>query len=294
MKLFDLHCDTLYEMYFQGQGFFDNSLDISQKKAKCFKEYRQVLAIYSDNKLSEEDCFKQFFEIYNTYKKEIPEDFLHILAIEGGKALNSDIKNLDLFYSLGVRILTLVWGGECSLGGAHDTDIGLTDFGRRVVYRCFELGIIPDVSHASDRMFMQVCEIAKEKSKPFIASHSNSRKVFPHSRNLSDEMFSMIRDCKGLVGINLEPTHSGKTDAIENTVKHIIHFLDLNGEKTVCLGCDFDGRTRKRADLPDISYLPLLYDTLIENKIPKKTVDDIFYNNAYNFFKFQFQKDVKK
>ena len=285
MKLFDLHCDTLYEMYFQNQFFTDNSLDISLKKAECFDAYSQVLVVYSDNKLSEEECYIQFFEIYKIYKERVPKDFPHILAIEGGKALNGSIDNLRKFYDMGVRILTLVWGGVCSLGGAHDTQAGLSEFGFEVLDTCFELGIIPDVSHASDKMFWEVYETAKQKKKPFIASHSNSRAVFNHSRNLSDEMFCAISEIGGLVGINLEPTHTSDTDDILNTVSHIKHFISLGGEKTICLGCDFDGRTRKREDIPDISYLPKLYYALTENDVSVNEVDDIFYNNANNFFK---------
>ena len=84
------------------------------------------------------------------------------------------IENLKKLYDMGVRFLTLVWAGECSLGGAHDTDIGLTDFGYEVLNGCFELGIVPDVSHASDVMFWQVYEEAKRRGKPFVATHSNS------------------------------------------------------------------------------------------------------------------------
>lgn len=294
MKLFDLHCDTLYEMYFQNKDFTKSDLDISLDKAKCFEEYRQVLAIYSDNKLNEKECYEQFLKIYGNYKNRIPSDFTHILAIEGGKALNGKIENLDLFYSMGVRILTLVWGDVCSLGGAHDTDEGLSDFGFEVVDRCFKCGIIPDVSHASDKMFWQVYECAKSNNKSFIASHSNSRAVFSHSRNVSDEMFSAIVECGGLVGINLEPTHTADADDIINTIRHIKHFLSLGGEKTVCLGCDFDGRTRKRKDIPDISYLPELYSEMIKNGISQAVADDIFYNNANKYFEYVIQKDEMK
>ncbi len=281
MKLFDLHCDTLYEMYKRDCRFDTNTLNISLDKAACFESYAQVLAVWSENTLSEEECFEQFLRVYDIYKERIPKDFRHILAVEGGKALGGRIDNLKLMYDMGVRFLTLVWAGECSLGGAHDTDVGLTDFGYEVLDTCFELGIIPDVSHASDKMFWQVYEEAKKRGKPFVATHSNSRTVHNHRRNLTDEMFCAIKEAQGVVGISLEPTHTCDGEpTVKDRVKHILHYISLGGKDTVCLGCDLDGVTRNTADIPDISYLPKLYEAL---KAEGVDADKIFYNNANNF-----------
>lgn len=282
MRLFDLHCDTLYEMYKRDEGFHQNALNISLDKAKYFNEYRQVLAVWSENRLNEEECFKQFLVIYKIYKERIPADFPHVLAVEGGKALGGKIENLGLLYDMGVRFLTLVWAGECSIGGAHDTDIGLTDFGYEVLRGCFELGIIPDLSHASDRMFWQVYEEAKKHGKTFVATHSNSRNIHNHRRNLTDEMFCAIKECQGVVGVSLEPTHTCDTEpAVKDICKHILHYISLGGEDIVCLGCDLDGVTRNMKEISDISHLPKLYEAL---KAEGVDADKIFYNNANNFY----------
>ncbi|MBR5515841.1 MAG: membrane dipeptidase [Clostridia bacterium] len=285
MKLFDLHCDTLYEMYKRSCSFTENELNISLKKAEGFEKYAQVLAIWSQNDISEEARFEQFLEIYNTYKEKIPADFPNILAVEGGGALAGNIKNLELFYSLGVRFLTLVWGGESSIGGAHNTDKGLSDFGYEVLKKCFDIGIIPDVSHASDKMFWQVNEEAQKCGKPFVATHSNSRKIHHHTRNLSDEMFKAIEKCGGVVGISLEPTHASPKDEPDESdiCRHIIHYLELGGENTVCLGCDLDGVTRNIKAIPDISHLYKIADFLKKEGLADSTVENIFYNNANNF-----------
>ncbi|MBR6513978.1 MAG: membrane dipeptidase [Clostridia bacterium] len=281
MKLIDLHCDTLYEMYKRDCHFDKNELNISLKKAECFDEYKQVLAVWSQNDLSEEECFKQFLSVYEIYKERIPKDFPHVLAVEGGKALGGRIESLKLLYDMGVCFLTLVWAGECSLGGAHDTDIGLTDFGYEVLNGCFELGIIPDISHASDVMFWQVYEEAKKRGKPFVATHSNSRSVHNHRRNLTDEMFCAIKDVQGVVGISLEPTHTSAGEVtVRDICKHILHYISLGGEDNICLGCDLDGVTRNIKDIPDISHLPKLYEALRAEGVD---ADKIFYNNANNF-----------
>lgn len=282
MKLFDLHCDTLYEMYKQDQGFVDNTLSISLDKAGCFEEYRQVLAVWSQNDLTEQECFEQFLSVYKTYKERVPADFPHVLAVEGGKALGGKIENLKRFYDMGVRFLTLVWAGECSIGGAHDTDAGLTDFGYEVLNGCFELGIIPDISHASDKVFWQVYEEVRKRGKTFVATHSNSRYIHNHRRNLTDEMFCAIKESHGVVGISLEPTHTSADEpTIKDICKHIFHYISLGGEDTVCLGCDLDGVTRNIKDIPDISYLPRLYEALMAEGVD---ADKIFYNNANNFY----------
>ena len=282
MRLFDFHCDTLYEMYKRDCHFDKNDLNISLEKAECFDTYKQVLAVWSQNDLDEEACHEQFLHIYKIYKERIPKDFLHILAIEGGKALGGRIENLKKVYDMGVRFLTLVWAGQCSIGGAHDTDIGLTDFGYEVLYGCFELGIIPDVSHASDRMFWEVYEEAKKRNKPFIATHSNSRSIHNHRRNLTDEMFCAIKDCQGVAGISLEPTHTCNGEpTVRDICKHILRYIYLGGEDTVCLGCDLDGVTRNIKDIPDISHLPKLYEALRAEGVD---ADKIFYNNANNFY----------
>lgn len=285
MKLFDLHCDTLYNIYHAKEDFYDNNMNISLQKARCFDDYSQVLAIWSRNTLSEAECFSEFLNIYKYYKEKIPASFRSVLAIEGGKALDGKIENLKLFYSMGVRILTLMWGGVCSLGGAHDTDEGLTPFGYEVTRRCFELGIIPDVSHASDKAFWQVCELSAEYSKPFIASHSNSRNVYFHSRNLTDEMFSEIVKSMGVVGVSLEPTHlSAETEPdAESVCAHILHYLDIGGKDTLCLGCDFDGVSRNLSDIPDISALYKIADALASHGIDDDQINKIFYDNANNF-----------
>ncbi|MBE6573305.1 MAG: hypothetical protein E7652_02810 [Ruminococcaceae bacterium] len=285
MRLFDLHCDTLYEMYIRDCGFEDNDLNISLRKADKFEKYAQVLAIWSQNDLSEEERFEQFLRIYNIYKERIPDTFPHVLAVEGAGMLAGRIENLELIYNLGVRFLTLVWAGECSVGGAHDTDKGFSKFGFKVLQKCFDLGIIPDVSHASDKMFWQVREEAMKRGKPFVATHSNSRSVYNHSRNLSDDMFVAVRDCGGVVGVSLEPTHTCTEDepTEEDVCRHILHYIELGGENTVCLGCDLDGVTRNTKAIPDISYLPKIADRLRSLGVAEDIIENIFFNNANNF-----------
>lgn len=110
------------------------------------------------------------------------------LGIEGGKLLCGDISRLDVLYAAGARFFTLVWKDDCDIGGAHNTENGLTDFGRKALERLSALGMAVDLSHASDRMTEEATEICKSGKIPAIASHSSARAVTSHRRNLTDEL----------------------------------------------------------------------------------------------------------
>ena len=186
LRLFDLHCDTLYECNKQNKSLVSNDLNLSLKRLSEYKRFCQVLAMWSDPKDSEDENYRNFFMARELLARQLSEaeklgisvrlctdshtlaeaedqgSMAVMLAVEGGRLLSDDISRLDSLYEAGVRFLTLVWNKTCKIGGAHDSDEGLTDFGREVVLRCFELGIIPDVSHASAKMTSEVLEMCEE------------------------------------------------------------------------------------------------------------------------------------
>jgi membrane dipeptidase len=189
-------------------------------------------------------------------------------------------------HSQGVRLLTLNWYGETCIGGAHDTNIGLTDFGVSVVRKCFDLGIIPDISHSSFKGAKMTIELAKEFNKPIVASHSDSYNVNPHSRNLLDDNFCDIRDLGGLVGINLCPEHLllNQSADISDIMKHIEHYLSLNGENTIAMGTDLDG-TNLPNGFNDISDIYKIADEMQKLNYSNDLIEKIMYKNAFEFFK---------
>ena len=303
LDVFDLHCDTALKLCTQQLSLSENPLHISLQKAAAFRNYIQVMAIWCDNTLSDNACWLQFLSAAAYLKKElrrcsIPlitngtaltdavqrKTHAALLAVEDARLLEEDLLRLSLLCTLGVRFLTLTWSGISAIGGAHDTDEPLTPFGRAVTERCFQLGIIPDISHASRRTASDVLMIAGQYKKPVIATHSNAFSVHSHTRNLTDGEFSAIAESGGVVGISLAPQHL--TDGpcgIDAVVRHIRHYLSLGGEDVLCLGCDFDGIEETPNGLSDISRLPALRDALLSAGIPEKTVRKIFFENAYGF-----------
>ena len=123
------------------------------------------------------------------------------LAIENGYPIGSDLKNIELFYDKGVRYITLVHSSNNDIadsatdssGAEHE---GLSAFGEEVVKEMNRLGIMVDVSHASDDVFFDAIAVSEA---PIIATHSNARSVTEHQRNMSDEMLRLMAENGGVV-----------------------------------------------------------------------------------------------
>ena len=145
--------------------------------------------------------------------------FAVLLGLEGGHSIEHSLSLLRTYYRLGIRYMTLTWArsvgwaDSCGdLGDPHDLkDLnapqilranGLSDFGHEVIREMNRLGMMIDVSHASDETFWAV---VKASSAPAIASHSSARALTPAPRNLTDDQLGAIRDCGGIVMVNFFP-----------------------------------------------------------------------------------------
>ena len=137
-----------------------------------------------------------------------------LMGIEGGHSIENDIRLLRDFYRLGVRYMTLSWSNTNewadSSGDINDPKIehhnGLTDFGKQVVVEMNRLGMMIDVSHVADKTFWDA--IATTKA-PIIASHSSSRALTNHPRNMTDDMLRAMTKNGGVVMVNF---YSGFVD----------------------------------------------------------------------------------
>ncbi len=308
MMLFDIHCDTAHRIFENRSSFIKNEYHISLERVEQFDLYVQNMAIWCDKKYSDEECYLNFFKtrdfFIKDFKKSRPDfsfsakknDLINnlssykkafILSVEDARLLSNDIERLQHLYDADMRILTLTWAGKSCIGGAYDTNFGLTCFGKDVVKRCFEIGVIPDISHASIKTSFDVFEIAERYSKSVIATHSNSYFVYNHKRNLTNEQFEAIKKSGGIVGISLCRSHLGD-DSLENVntnhiLKHIEHYLSIGGEHMLALGCDFDG-----ADLPEdftsISDVYKIANLLARQNYSEDLINSVFWKNALNFF----------
>jgi len=291
----DIHCDTAYEAFMRSQSLIENSLSVSVNLSQGFEKYIQVLAIWSDKRLCDDDAYLRFFDVLNYIKKDIfPNDSIafntldknisFILSLEDARILNNDISRLNTIHKHGVKIITFLWSGNSCIGGAYNTSDGLTDFGKNAVSEATDLGIIPDISHASLQSAFDIFELCENRI-PVIASHSDAFKINPHLRNLNDEQFKHIKNQGGVVGINLCKEHLGDFSdepAVDTVFRHIEHYLSLGGEDIVCFGCDFDG-----AEIPmtlnNIASMQLIAEKMSKANYTDALIDKIFYLNAKNF-----------
>ena len=162
-----------------------------------------------------------------------------ILAIEGLHALDGEIENLDLFYKSGYRIMGLVHHFDNMIGGSSYglKKGGLTKFGRRVVNRMDELGIIIDLAHASEQLIEDVLEVT---SRPVVVSHTGVKGTCKRTRNLGDDQVRAIAEKGGLIGIGFWRGAICGTQPTD-IARAIRYTVELVGIEHVALGSDFDG-----------------------------------------------------
>lgn len=300
LSLFDLHCDTAYEMLRQKQAFEENTLAVSLEKAQAFEAYIQVMAHWTDSALDDEGGWVRFERILQNLKNDPsvkaqkatvsrgcpPKEHSPtlLLSVEDARILAGRIERVDRLYEYGIRVLTPLWKGLTCIGGSHDTKEGLTDFGKNALEHAVTLGIILDISHASEASAQEILEISQKRSRPVMASHSNAYNICPVSRNLKKEQIKAVIDSDGIIGINLHQpflNKSGKA-CIEDIVSHIEYFLEQNAENHLGLGCDMDGCDLPD-DIPDLAHLPRLAEEMAKRNYPESLIQKIFYQNAYSF-----------
>lgn len=314
---FDAHCDTIHRcalrltdtagMAEDMRAYYDEVKSLRQSpghldllRGKQFSRYAQFFALYHNPDYPTPDGMWGFCQrMHDCFLGEMADNadlvrhcrnaeevsaavsegkIAALLSIEGADLLECDPERIDIAASWGVRLLNPVWNHPNVLSGTnkYETDRGLSPQGRDFIRSLEENGIYPDVSHISDPGFWDIIHIARG---PVVASHSNSRRLCSHPRNLTDDMFRAIRDSGGVVGINYYRPFVGEAGTMEELVAHVEHFLALDGEKTVCLGGDMDGCTELAGGMKGIQDVPHLYNALSDRGYGKALLEDIFWNN---------------
>jgi membrane dipeptidase len=250
------------------------------------------------------DPYDIFLGIYKTYQKELANNIDAIrpaycvtdiiknekngkmsalLSIEDGVVVGDKMKRIDEFFNKGVRMMTLTWNYENSIGfpcsdnpDAHKQ--GLKPFGIDAVRRMNELGMIVDVSHLSESGFY---DVAAHSSQPFVASHSCAKALCNHRRNLSDEQLKVLGEKCGLVGVNFCANflrEGSQYATVEEIVQHTVHMVNKAGLESVGLGSDFDG-IETDLEMEDYCGYPSLVDALSKH-FNNEAIEKICYKNA--------------
>lgn len=298
-----MHCDTLYRAYTEKSSLFDDSFHISFGKTQGIDTYIQCLAVWIPDEYRGDDAWELFCGCYEKLKEDISGTDIRwlksaddirslaksggrgvILTVEGGAVLGGKIERVRELYDLGVRMMTLTWNGENELGDGimDERDRGLTAFGRDVVREMEKVGMIVDISHAGEKMFSDVAEMAE---RPFAASHSNARTLCGHRRNLTDAQFDELVKRGGITGLNFCEyfLNNDKTKAsIYDIIKNADHMMKRGGTGSVAMGADFDGADIPK-DILGIETMPVIYDRFVK-EFGAETADAVFFGNAYRFF----------
>ena len=282
MIYFDLHCDTATLMYENKINFSNNELHINSKVLKLFEKCYQCFAVYIDDikNIYGIDYFKN---VLNYIKPLIAKEsnLVPVFTTEGGRVIEGNLDNLYILKEYDICIFGMVWNGENALatGAVKDNKKGLSSLGKECLKRLYDLNIYPDISHLSDQ---GIYDLMENYEKPFVASHSNSRKVKEHPRNQTDEQLTEIYKRGGLTGLNLYPPTISEEATIPDLIKHLEHMLELGGENCICLGCDWDGTSLPKG----ITGIESIYDIVAELKehYSPEIIDKIIYKNALRFF----------
>lgn len=169
-----------------------------------------------------------------------------LIGIENGYAIGKDIKLIEQYHNKGITYITLCHSKNNDICDSSSDKAGakwngLSAFGKEVVAEMNRLGILIDLSHASDATFWDVLNISEV---PVFASHSSSRAIYNCDRNLSDDQLRAIAETGGVVQACLVDeflTANPKESNIEDFMTHLCHMIDVAGIDHVGIGSDFDG-----------------------------------------------------
>jgi membrane dipeptidase len=150
-----------------------------------------------------------FGDSYRSIKKRAHQGKLvSMIGVEGGHMIEDDLGKLDSLYALGMRYLTLTWNNSTAWASSamDETDHperirhkGLNEFGRQVVERMNELGVMVDLSHAGEQTFYDALAVTK---KPVLLSHSSVWSICPVFRNVKDDQIRAVAKNGGVICIN--------------------------------------------------------------------------------------------
>ncbi len=226
-----------------------------------------------------------------------------LMGLEGGHAIANDLATLDLFYDLGVRYMTLTWSNTNDWADSSTDEQrhgGLTQFGREVIREMNRLGMIVDVSHASDDTFW---DVVATTGAPIIASHSSARALVDVPRNMSDEMLRAVAASGGVVMVNfggafIDPRKAGtwnmlwdallhlgpSSTPLSALLDHIDHVVHVAGVDSVGLGSDFDGTLFLPDEARDVAGFPAITAGLLERGHSAEDIRKILGENLLRAF----------
>ena len=163
-----------------------------------------------------------------------------VLALEGVEPLGYELWGADLLWELGLRIASLTWNRRNPFADGAAEDGGLSRLGRALLQLFAELGVVLDLSHASEQVYRECLELYEGR---VCVTHAACRAVNDHPRNLTDEQLRALADRDGLLGVMLHPLAiDPERRTLARVIDHLEHAADVLGPERICLGGDWTKR----------------------------------------------------
>lgn len=308
MNFFDMHCDTMM-LGWESPGFRIESSDsaVNLHRLRENGAVAQCFALFLEWKEKGRDPYDVFHSMYQYYEKVMAEHedqirpaltvadiernvadgvVSSVLTVEDGAFLDGKIQRLAEAYDMGVRLITLTWNYENSLGYPNSRDwerhrLGLKPFGIEVVEEMNRMGMMVDVSHLSEGGFF---DVARYSRVPFCASHSCARALCNHPRNLTDEQLKVLGNAGGIVGVNFEKSflnENGREATFDRVIEHLLYMKNRAGIDAVALGSDFDG-IEPGGEISTYDDLPKLTEAMTRY-FSDEEIEKITHKNVLRF-----------
>ena len=219
-----------------------------------------------------------------------------LVGMEGGHSINESLATLEGFADRGARYMTLThndntpWADSATDERVHG---GLTDFGREVVARMNDLGVVVDLSHVSAETMHDALDATR---LPVMFSHSGARAVCDHPRNVPDDVLERIPGNGGIVMANVVPKFVnqaradevlGRTSVVpdpvatlDHVVAHFEHLREVVGIEHVGIGADYDGVDETPVGLEDVASYPRLLGALGERGWSRSDLEALAHGNV--------------
>ena len=237
-KMTEGHLDaTIMVAYLEQQGLTDEDLLAATAKANRILNEIEAMVAKSSSYVNIAYTPTDLYRLKAAGKKAI------MLGIENGYAIGQDIANVERFRNRGVVYMTLCHNGNNQLCGScrfNDENLGVNAFGEQVIREMNRVGMMVDISHAGIQTFYDALDISQ---KPIVASHSSSRALCNHPRNLTDEQMKALASKGGVAQVTLYNGFLKEegTATIQDAITHLNHMVGVMGIEHVGIGTDFDG-----------------------------------------------------
>ena len=224
-------------------------------------------------------------------------------GMENGAPIEGDLSRVQFYHDKGIRYITLTHSkskhiSDSSYDENHQSEGGLSSFGKELIREMNKVGIMVDISHVSDKAFYESIEISEV---PVIASHSSLRHFTPgFERNVSDDMLIKLASKGGVISINFGSSFLTKKALeyrrnregpypfadVTDVVDHIDRVVNLVGIDHVGIGSDYDGvGDTLPSNLKDVSTFPNLISELLTRGYTEEDIEKILSGNIIRVWK---------